>query len=85
MTVSEDLDFEPLFMNVTFDADVIEQVVQVIIINDDILEYEEEFMVTIEAVPGPFPVEVINGRVNIELSDNDCKICFFCTIQWNCY
>ena len=72
--VSDELDFKPLFMNVTFDAEVNEKVVQIIIVNDNILEHVEEFSVTIEPVPGVFPVAVIDGNVRVELSDNDCKI-----------
>ena len=66
-------DFQPLVMNITFEASVTEQVVQIAISNDDVVENNEAFNVTIEAVDGVYPVDVIDSVVEVEIADNDRK------------
>ena len=70
---SEFQDFEPLGMNVTFEKDVTEINVQIVITNDEILEADEEFSVMMEPVEGLYPLDVKDGMASILLSDNDSK------------
>ena len=60
-------------MNITFEAAVTERTVQIVILNDNVLESVEQFSVTIMAVEGLFPVEVIDAVAVVEITDNDRK------------
>ena len=60
-------------MNITFEAPVTERRVQIVILNDNVLESVEQFSVTIVAVEGVFPVEVIDAVAVVEITDNDRK------------
>ena len=72
---SEFQDFEPLEMNVTFEIDVTEIDVQIVITNDEILEADEDFFVMMLPVEGIYPLDVRDGLASIQLSDNDGKQC----------
>ena len=66
------LDFVLEEVNVTFEASVTEQTVQLVIVNDDVNENREMFRVMIEPVEGPYPVNVTNNTViTIEITDSD--------------
>ena len=50
-----------------------ERTVQIVILNDNVVESVEQFSVTIVAVEGLFPVEVIDAVAVVEITDNDGK------------
>lgn len=67
------LDYVLEEVNVTFEASVTEQVVELVIVNDDVNENTERFRVIIEPVEGLYPVNVIDSEVVIEITDSDSK------------
>ena len=74
VSISDDLDFEPLEMNITFDTSVTEKVVQILISNDDMVETTEMFTVNITAVDGLYPLKVLDSELRLDIIDNDREL-----------
>ena len=61
-------------MNITFDTSVTEKVVQILISNDDMVENNEMFTVSITAVDGVYPVRVVDSELRVVIVDNDREL-----------
>ena len=76
----EDGDYEHINTIVTFEEEEMEIRKRVRILDNQVLEPNETFSVVIEAVPGRFPVAVMNSRATVEIEDDDCE-CFMDSIH----
>ena len=68
------LDYEPLNISITFEKEDLEIWRRVRIIDDQTLQGKRTFNTVIEAVPGTFPVAVMNNTAAIEIEDDDSEL-----------
>ncbi len=73
-------DYTRINETITFQAEELKKTVLIFIVDDSRLEDRENFEVTFTALPGLFPVTVLNDTVTIAIVDDDSKLFIVCAL-----
>ena len=75
ISAAENQDYQQTSSMVTFEKEVMEISKRVKILDNSNLEGTKSFSVMITAVPGSYPVFVVNSTALVEIKDDDCECC----------